>query len=96
MKKIFALIFSVILFCLILGFTGCGKNRPLHSTASDTLPETTQSTTQSSTTSETSAFYETTETTDTAETSEFFDSSNGTLESTANPEDTMPSPLRVK
>ena len=68
----------------------------MKTTASDTLPETTQSTMQSNTTSETSSFYETTETTETAETSEFFDSSNGTLESTANPEDTMPSPLRGK
>lgn len=90
MKKIFALMVSAILFCLILAFTGCGKNKPMHSTASDTLPATTQSTTAS----ETSSFYETTETTETTETSEFFDSSNGMPESTANPEDTEPSPLR--
>ena len=92
MKKIFALILSAIFFCLILTLAGCGKNKPMGSdtTASDTLSETTQ-TTQSTTVSESSTSYETTEA---SETSEFFDSSNGTLESTANPETAIPEPLR--
>ena len=91
MKNISALIFSVILFCLLFGLTSCGKNKPMGSltTASDTLPETTQSTSQNTTSSETSTTSETSTFFETTETSDFFESSNGTLESTADPENTI-------
>ncbi|MBR5186992.1 MAG: hypothetical protein IKW18_00855 [Clostridia bacterium] len=101
MKKIFTLILSAVFLCFVFAFVGCGKNKPTGSntTASSSLSEMTQSTSQSKTSSESTSFRETTQTTqasDTSDTSEFFESSNGTLESTANPEDTLPSPLRKK
>ena len=64
------------------------------SSESATTPESTQTTEQTETTN-TEETTDSSETTDT-DTSDFFESSNGTLESTADPENTLPLPMRRK